>query len=94
MNFTGLIIGASVFLLIGMFHPIVIKVEYYLGKQFWWMFAVIGVLALVASIFISNDILSSIIGALGITCFWSIKELFEQEERVKKGWFPKNPQKK
>ena len=23
--------------------------------------------------------------------FWTIKEVFEQEERVKKGWFPKNP---
>ena len=29
-----------------------------------------------------------------ITCIWSIKELFEQEERVKKGWFPENPKKK
>jgi len=29
-----------------------------------------------------------------VSCLWSILELFEQEERVKKGWFPKNPKKK
>ena len=27
-------------------------------------------------------------------CFWSIKEVFEQRERVRKGWFPKNPKRK
>ena len=26
---------------------------------------------------------------LGVSCFWSIKELKEQEKRVEKGWFPK-----
>ena len=29
MNFMGLIISVAVFLLIGVFHPIVIKCEYY-----------------------------------------------------------------
>ena len=28
-------------------------------------------------------------GILGVSCFWSIKELKEQEKRVAKGWFPK-----
>ena len=28
-------------------------------------------------------------GVLGVSCFWSIKELKEQEKRVAKGWFPK-----
>lgn len=26
---------------------------------------------------------------IGICFLWSIKELFEQEKRVKKGWYPK-----
>ncbi|XME01392.1 DUF4491 family protein [Lachnospiraceae bacterium C1.1] len=25
---------------------------------------------------------------LGITCIWCIVELFEQEKRVERGWFP------
>ena len=52
---TGLAIGVSAFIIIGIFHPIVIKTEYYTGTRLW------------------------------------CKELFEQRERVRKGWFPKNP---
>lgn len=35
MNFTGLIIALISFLCIGLFHPIVIKFEYYYGCQKW-----------------------------------------------------------
>lgn len=34
----GLIIGAATFLIIGLFHPLVIKGEYYFGVKIWWMF--------------------------------------------------------
>ena len=33
MNYTGIIIGAAVFLIIGICHPIVIKLEYHLGRN-------------------------------------------------------------
>lgn len=33
---------------------------------------------------------SVFLGVLGCTFLWSIQELYEQEERVKKGWFPEN----
>jgi len=33
MNFTGIIIGVASFLCIGLFHPVVIKAEYYLGVR-------------------------------------------------------------
>ncbi|HAD56313.1 MAG TPA: DUF4491 domain-containing protein, partial [Alistipes sp.] len=26
--------------------------------------------------------------------FWSILEVFQQRERVRKGWFPENPRRK
>ena len=42
MYWTGIILGASAFLIIGLFHPIVIKAEYYWGKGCWWLFAVVG----------------------------------------------------
>jgi len=32
-----------------------------------------------------------LLGVLGCTFLWSIQELYEQEERVRKGWFPENP---
>ena len=91
MNFTGIIIGLSSFIIIGVFHPIVIKVEYYIGKKIWPLFLAAGIITCVASLFIWNDILSPLLAVVGFTLFWSIKELFEQENRVKKGWFPANP---
>ncbi|MBQ6810266.1 MAG: DUF4491 family protein, partial [Firmicutes bacterium] len=42
MNFTGILIGVVTFLLIGLFHPIVIKAEYYFSKSIWSLFAVVG----------------------------------------------------
>ena len=94
MNFIGLIIGLATFLIIGLFHPIVIKAEYYLGTKCWWMFALAGIIFIVLSILIENIILSTILGVFGFSSFWSILELFEQKKRVEKGWFPKNPKRK
>ena len=94
MNFTGLIIGIATFLIIGLFHPIVIKAEYYLGTKCWWMFALAGIIFIVLSILIENIILSTILGVFGFSSFWSILELFEQKKRVEKVWFPKNPKRK
>ena len=94
MNFTGLIIGIATFLIIGLFHPIVIKAEYYLGTKCWWMFALAGIIFIVLSILIENIILSTILGVFGFSSSWSILELFEQKKRVERGWFPKNPKRK
>jgi len=40
---SGLIIGGSAFLIIGLLHPIVIKAEYYIGVKCWWCFLINGV---------------------------------------------------
>ena len=32
-NLTGLVIGIATFLIIGLFHPLVVKGEYYLGVR-------------------------------------------------------------
>lgn len=94
MNFKGLIIGVIVFVIIGIFHPIVIKTEYYFGKKVWPVFLIVGVLLIGASVFVSDILISVVIGILGFSSLWSIHELIEQEERVRKGWFPSNPKKK
>lgn len=87
----GLAIGVATFLIIGFFHPIVIKTEYYFGTRPWWIFLIVGIGSVVGSILIANVFWSSLLGVFGFSSFWSIKELFEQRERVIKGWFPKNP---
>lgn len=91
MNFQGVIIGLAAFAIIGIFHPIVIKGEYYFGKRIWPVFLIAGIVFVVLSVAVKNTIFSAIIGVIGFSSFWSIQEIFEQEQRVKKGWFPENP---
>lgn len=91
MFFTGLIIAISTFVIIGMFHPIVIKTEYYTGTRFWWVFLLCGIICIILSLLIEQVIISSVTGVLGASFLWSIGELFEQKKRVEKGWFPKRP---
>ena len=87
----GILIGVSTFLIIGLFHPLVIKAEYYIGVKSWWLFLLLGVISALLSLFISNLFLSILFGVLAFSSFWSIGEVFEQRKRVQKGWFPKNP---
>ena len=93
-HLTGLVIGVSTFLIIGLFHPIVIKAEYYWGVRCWWVFLVLGVLGMGAAVWVTEVFWSSLLGVFAFSSFWTIKEVFEQEERVRKGWFPKNPKRK
>ncbi len=93
-HLAGLAIGICTFLIIGLFHPIVIKVEYYTGTKYWWAFLLLGLVGGIMTIFISDIFLSSLLGVFSFSSFWTIKELFEQVDRVKKGWFPKNPKRK
>lgn len=92
--FSGLAIGAATFLIIGLFHPIVVKAEYYLGVKSWWIFLVVGIIGIAASLLVSSIFWSSLLGVFAFSSFWSIKEVFEQKRRVEKGWFPANPNRK
>ena len=94
MHLTGILIGAISFLSIGVFHPIVIKAEYHLGKECWPAFLIAGIVLMVVSALAENVVLSSALAVVGMSSWWSILELFEQEKRVQKGWFPANPKKK
>ena len=91
MNVTGLVIGAAAFLCIGVFHPIVIKAEYYWGVRCWWLFLLFGIGCLAGSLFANGVVPAALMGVAGFSSLWSIIELFKQRERVRKGWFPRNP---
>ncbi len=94
LHFSGIIIAISTFVCIGFFHPLVIKAEYYLGTRIWWVFLVVGVGMCGVALFVSNIILSSVVGVVGASCLWSIYELFLQKRRVERGWFPMNHRRK
>ena len=93
-HLTGLVIGVVTFLIIGLFHPLVIKGEYYFGVKCWWAFLVMGISAIIGSILTEHILWSTLLAVWGASSLWSIGELFEQRERVAKGWFPKNPKRK
>ena len=89
MYFDGLILGAVSFLLIGLLHPVVIYGEYYFSKNIWPLFLVSGAAFLFLSVHLSDMLQSGCAAVIGFSLLWSIFELFEQEKRVRRGWFPK-----
>ncbi|MGD2033834.1 MAG: DUF4491 family protein [Bacteroidales bacterium] len=94
LNFEGLVIGVITFLIIGVFHPLVIKVEYYFGVKGWMLFCISGIIFTCLSMIVTHTMISIVSGVLGFSCFWSIKEVFDQRKRVLQGRFPKNPKRK
>ncbi|QAT49938.1 DUF4491 family protein [Caproiciproducens sp. NJN-50] len=91
MHFDGVWIGVGALLIIGILHPVVIKVEYYFGTRAWLAFLVSGLVCVGISLFLESTLMSSLLSILGFSLFWSIHELFLQKKRVEKGWFPKGP---
>ena len=48
-----------------------------------------GIAAVAGSLAVRHVLWSTLLAVWGASSFWSIGELFEQRERVAKGWFPK-----
>ena len=89
LHFSGIIIGVATFIIIGIFHPLVIKGEYYFGVKCWWVFLIAGIASTIGSLLVESLLYSTLLAVFGASSFWSIGELFQQRERVRKGWFPK-----
>lgn len=87
----GLVVGLATFLIIGLFHPICIKCHYYFGVGCRWWFVVLGLAMCALSVLAGSGTLSILAGVVAFSSFWTVKEIVEQEERVRKGWFPANP---
>lgn len=91
-NFKGIVLGAVSFLIIGIWHPIVIKGEYHWGaKKCAPLFAGIGAACMALSLRLKNVMANAAVALFGFSALWGIFEVKEQEERVEKGWFPANP---
>jgi hypothetical protein len=90
MNWEALLIGVVAFVAIGIFHPVVVKIEYRFGKKSWWAFFFPGLVLVILSLFVSGY-LSLILGVIGFGFFWTTIELFFQHQRVLKGQAKRNP---
>ena len=93
MNLDGVVIGVTTFVLIGLLHPVVIKTEYYWGIKAWPLFMISGLVCIGASLITSGPVIPALLSITGFSLLWSIREIFSQRQRVKKGWYPQNPNK-
>ena len=55
---------------------------------------VTSIAAAALSVCVEGLVLSILFGVVAFSSFWSILEVFQQRERVRKGWFPENPRRK
>lgn len=94
INLIGVIIGMASFLIIVFARYSCIVGEYYFTKKLWIAFLIIGISAVFGSFLMTNIILSTIVAIIGFNYLWGINEIIEQEQRVNKGWFPKNPKRR
>ena len=90
LNWESVITGIVSLIVIGAFHPLVIWCEYHFTEKIWPAFLAAGALCMAAALF-TEGMISTVSGLFGAGFLWSIRELKQQTERVRKGWFPKNP---
>ena len=58
-HLAGIMIGVATFLIIGIFHPLVTKGEYYFGVRIWWIFLLMGIAAVIGSVLVENIVWST-----------------------------------
>lgn len=91
MNLTGVYLGLFMLFCIGFGFLWVIKLEYHLGAGVWKIALVIGLLICLASLFMPDFATSALMGIFGGSVVWGATELPGQAERVQRGLFPSNP---
>ena len=67
LNITGILVAVFSYIIIGVFHPIVIKCQYYFTDKIWPAFLAAGLLLLIASLFV-RDIASILLSITGAGC--------------------------
>ena len=93
LNFSGIIVGSALMVIMWTGRIACIKGEYYFTKSLWILFLITGIISAGSSLLVGSLIFSSILSIFGFTFLWGIHEIIEQEDRVKKGWFPKRNKK-
>jgi len=94
LNLNGVIIGAAAFMSIALGRYLTIQAEYHFSRKFWKVFLILCLLLVFGALVTSYFTVSAILSILGFTFLWGIGEIIEQEERVRKGWYPQNPKRK
>ncbi|HEX5810182.1 MAG TPA: DUF4491 family protein [Anaerolineales bacterium] len=93
LNYIGLVAAASTFLGVWFGHVAVRKIES-ISTTIWLptsVFTISGTVCVWLSLSSSNLLLSTASGILGFTFLWDALEFTRQQNRIKKGHAPANP---
>ena len=88
-NLTGLAIGIATFLIIGLFHPLVIKGEYHFGVRCWWVFLVMGIGAVAGSVAVRDILWSTLLAVWALRRSGRSASCSNSASAWKKAGFPK-----
>jgi len=93
MNFFGLTLGITTLFIIGLGFVWVIRGERYFG-YLWWPYVMgLGILLIIASLFVNGFWGPALLGVFGASLIWGSTELKEQAVRAEIGWYPFNGKK-
>ena len=82
MQYAGVLVGMYTFIMIGVLHVPVERIERVIDSQVWPWFVVLGILFGLASLMVVDVLSSALLGVSGFLFAWSGPELRKQRERV------------
>jgi hypothetical protein len=91
LQWAGLVLAVLTFGTIGLGHVAVRKLNYRYGTKPAPIFLVLGLALLGLSLLVKDSLASAALGIVGMTTLWDAVELVRQEERIRRGHAPANP---
>jgi hypothetical protein len=91
LQWAGIVLAVTTFATIGLGHVMVRKVNYLYGTKPAPFYFALGLVILFISLKTSDTLASAALGIVGVTTLWDGFELFRQEERIRRGHAPPNP---
>jgi len=89
MYFDGIIIGLIAFIMIGLFHPLVIYGEYHFGVKICTLFFCFGIISCIILIIIENKIISATIAIIDFIVFGVYMNCSNRKKELKMAGFQK-----
>jgi hypothetical protein len=91
LQWAGLVLAALIFGTIGLGHVAVRKLNYRYGTKPAPFFLVLGLAFLGLSLLVTSNLASAALGIVRMTTLWDAVEFVRQEERIRRGHAPANP---
>jgi hypothetical protein len=91
LQWAGLVLAVLTTGTIGLGHVAVRKLNYRYGTKPAPVLLVLGLAFLSLSLIAANNLVSAALGIVGMTTLWDAVELIRQEERIRRGHAPANP---